>query len=71
MYEHECKIFNDEQLRPYGLARRAVRSYYNNECEILIVQGMPEGIGKSAYVHHGLADVQGFLNARAYGNLHT
>jgi hypothetical protein len=62
MFEHEGKTFQDELCRPYGLARRAVRNYYENECEIIIVTGMPEGIGKSAYVHHGLADVQGFLN---------
>jgi len=61
MFEHEGKLFHDENLRPYGLARRAIRNYFQNECEIVVVTGMPEGIGKSGYVNHGLADVQGFL----------
>jgi|GEM_PF-3120463 hypothetical protein len=62
MYDHEGKVFHDENLRPYGLTRRAIRNYYQNECEIVVVTGMPEGIGKSGYVNHGLADAQGFLD---------
>lgn len=61
MYEHEGQTFHDESLRPYGLGRRAIKNYYQNECEVLICTGMPEGIGKSGYVNHGLADATGFL----------
>jgi hypothetical protein len=38
-----------------------VRNYYQNECEILLVTGLPEGCGKSAYCNLGLADSMGFI----------
>ncbi len=61
---HRQKEFNDEPLRPYGGTKRAVTNYYGDECEIAIVSGMPEGIGKSAYVNHVLADVYGYQGCR-------
>lgn len=52
----------ETNLRPFAITRRMVRNYYNDECELAIVSGMPEGIGKSGYVNKALADVHGFLN---------
>jgi hypothetical protein len=60
MIHHRGKELNDNRLRPYGLARRAARNFRNDECEIVMVYGMPEGVGKSAYVNHALADVYGY-----------
>ncbi len=60
MIEHEGKLFDDSKLRPYGLSKRAIHNYYYNECEVAVVYGMPEGVGKSAYVNHSLADVYGY-----------
>jgi hypothetical protein len=41
----------------------------NNECEIVCVYGMPEGVGKSNYVSHCLADTQGFLKEKDWDKL--
>jgi len=60
MIEHGHKVYDDSVLRPYGFARRLVGNYYGDECEIFVVYGMPEGIGKSAYVNHVLADITGY-----------
>lgn len=62
MIEHEGKTFNDANIRPLELTRRAMRNFYNNECEVAVVTGMPEGVGKSVYITHSLADGQGYLN---------
>lgn len=61
MIEHEGKTFDDSNIRPLELTRRAMSNYYNNECEVAVVTGMPEGVGKSVYVTHALADCQGYL----------
>lgn len=60
MIEHEGKSFDDMRLRPYGFTKRLVGNYYADECEIFVVYGMPEGIGKSAYVSHAQADIEGY-----------
>lgn len=48
-------------LRPLGLTRRAMANYYNNECEVVVEYGMPEGIGKSAHANLALADMYGYM----------
>jgi len=57
---HRKKIFDTAILRPYGMTKRICGCYYGDECEIGIVSGMPEGIGKSGYVNHVLADTDGY-----------
>lgn len=64
MIDNEGRTFDDSVLKPYGFTRRLVGNYYANECEVFMVYGMPEGIGKSAYVNHTLADIQGFLKCK-------
>jgi len=54
------KEFDTAKLRPYGATRRICDRFYGDECEIAIVSGMPEGIGKTSYVHHVLADTYGY-----------
>lgn len=61
---HRKKEFDDAILRPYGATRRVCLSYYQDECEIAIVSGMPEGIGKSGYIHHVLADTYGYISCK-------
>lgn len=51
-------------MRPYELSKRAWKNIKNNECEIVIVYGMPEGVGKSYYIHHSVADVMGFYKEK-------
>lgn len=60
MIEHNGRNFDDSKFKPYSFSRRLARNYYEDECEIFLVYGMPEGIGKSAYVHHVLADIIGY-----------
>jgi len=55
---------DDSIFKPYSLSRRVASSFYQNECEVFVVHGMPEGIGKSAYVNHVLADLKGYQNCR-------
>ena len=69
MFQHEDKWFDDALIRPFELSRRAIRNYKNNECEIMVVTGMPEGIGKSNYINHSLADVLGFLDCKEWDKL--
>ena len=64
MIEHGGEVFDDTALRPYQLAKRAWKNMKNNECEIVIVHGMPEGCGKSQYVNHSIADVSGFYKCK-------
>ena len=64
MIEHEGRVFDDSNIRPYQLAKRAWSNLKNNECEIVMVYGMPEGVGKSYYVHHATADVLGFFKEK-------
>lgn len=64
MIQHEGRVFNDSDIRPYEFAKRAWKNIKNNECEIVIVYGMPEGVGKSYYVHHATADVMGFYKEK-------
>lgn len=64
LIEHNGKTFADSQIRPFEITRRAIKNYYQNECEIALVTGMPEGVGKSVYVTHSLADVQGYLKCK-------
>lgn len=64
MIEHNGKVFDDNKLRPYEFTKRLVKNYYADECEVFIVYGMPEGIGKSALVNHVLADVYGFQKCK-------
>lgn len=40
------------------LSRKLLTSYVNDECDIYLVYGMPEGIGKSSYVLKALAEVR-------------
>lgn len=54
----------NEPHRPFMLSRRIIQNFYNDECEVCIVYGMPEGIGKSAYVAHVNADVCGYRDSR-------
>ena len=61
---HRKKEFDTSKLRPYGATKRICQCYYGDECEIAIVSGMPEGIGKSGYVHHVLADTYGYISCR-------
>ena len=69
MIEHEGKQFDDTRFRPLEFSRRAARNLRNNECEMIVVFGMPMGIGKSAYVNHTLADVMGFLKEKDWNRL--
>ena len=64
MIEHEDSSFDDSVLRPYSLALHCASNFKNNECDIFTVSGMPEGIGKSGYVHHTLADVCGYYKCK-------
>jgi hypothetical protein len=57
---HSGKWFDDNQLRPYSFSKRIANNFYQDECEIFSVYGMPEGVGKSANVNHVLADLKGF-----------
>lgn len=69
MFQHEDKWFDDAKIRPFELTRRAIRNYKNNECEVMVVTGMPEGIGKSNYLNHALADTLGFLDCKDWEKL--
>lgn len=60
MLVHENRKYRDEKHRPYSFTKRILHNYYEDECEIFLVSGMPEGIGKSAYVSHVQADVYGY-----------
>lgn len=64
MIEHEGRQFDDSVLRPYLFSRRLLGNYYGNECEIFVVSGMPEGIGKTAYVAHVQADIKGYQGCK-------
>jgi hypothetical protein len=64
MIEREGHYYDDSILRPYSLTRRMVQNYKLNECEVICVYGMPEGIGKSAHVNHVLADISGFYKCK-------
>ncbi len=64
MIDHAGKSFNDAPLRPYGMTKRVVNNFYADECEVMIVSGMPEGVGKSAYVNHVFADAKGYQQCR-------
>ena len=64
MIEYEGRVFDDSVLRPYEFSRRLVGNYYANECEVFVVYGMPEGIGKSAYISHAQADLLGFQHCK-------
>ncbi len=52
--------FNDNRIRPYEFSRRIIHNWYQDECEIFTVYGMPEGVGKSACVNSVIADVKGW-----------
>jgi hypothetical protein len=41
-----------------------MQNYKMNECEIIVVYGMPEGVGKSAHVNHCLADIEGYRSCK-------
>lgn len=62
MIEHAGRTYNDNTDRPYELSRRAINNWRFNECEVAIVYGMPEGVGKSVYISHAMADINGWLN---------
>jgi len=62
MIEHEDRQFNDSILKPYLFSRRLLSNFYSDECEIFVVSGMPEGIGKTGYVCHVQADLKGYQN---------
>jgi len=62
MISHNSKTFDTSPLRPYQFTKRLIQNHFNDECEIFLVYGTPEGIGKSAYVSHVLADVHGYMN---------
>jgi len=62
MIEYKGRIFDDMSFKPYSLTRRIASNFYQDECEVFVVYGMPEGIGKSAYVNHVLADLKGYQN---------
>lgn len=40
-----------------------MQNFYNDECELCVVYGMPEGVGKTGYVTHVQADVLGYRKA--------
>lgn len=69
MIEHEGRYFNDMPSRPYELSRTMYKNFKNNQCEILVVSGMPEGIGKSAHVNHALADICGFKKEKSWDKI--
>lgn len=46
------------------MTQRICQAFYRDECEIAIVSGMSEGIGKSGYVHHVLADTYGYMKCK-------
>lgn len=58
--KHGNREFDDALLRPYQFSRKLAENFYGDECEIFVVYGMPEGIGKSAYCNHVLADLLGY-----------
>lgn len=64
MIVHEDRQLNTMPLRPLGLSRRVLRNFYQNECEVFVTYGMPEGIGKSAHTNLALADIQGYIRER-------
>lgn len=64
MIEHAGKSFDDSALKPYEFTRRLVKSHLSDECEVFLVYGSPEGIGKSALVSHVLADVHGYFKCK-------
>ena len=61
MIERDGKFFNDDVLRPYSISKHVISNFKLNQCDVMVVSGMPEGIGKSAYVNGALADMQGFF----------
>ena len=61
---HGQKKFDDAIQRPYGAIKRICNCYYGDKCEIAIVSGMPERIGKSGYIHHVLADTYGYISCK-------
>jgi len=60
MIDYRGRVFDDMVFKPYSLSRRVASNFYQDECEVLVVHGMPEGVGKSAYVNHVLADLKGY-----------
>ena len=62
MIQHEDRQLNTMPFRPLGLTRRVLRNFYNNECEVYVTYGMPEGIGKSAHTNLSLADIYGYMS---------
>jgi len=60
--EHRYKVYDDRKMRPYEFSRRLVKNFFNDEFEVFVVYGMPEGIGKTAYISHVQADVFGYFN---------
>lgn len=68
---HRQKEFDDAILRPYGMTKRIATAYYADECDLAIVSGMPEGIGKTSYIHHVLADTYGYVECHDQQFLNT
>ena len=64
MITHAGGSFDDSPLRPYRLSKRLVHNHYDDECEIFMVYGTPQGIGKTGYVNHVLADLHGYLKCK-------
>lgn len=60
LIDYGDRHFDDAKLRPYEFSRRIARNYYQNECEIFMVYGMPEGVGKTAFVSHVQSDLAGY-----------
>jgi len=64
MIIHNSRSYDDSPQKPYELTRRLVTNHIEDECEIFLVYGSPEGVGKSAYVHHVLADLHGYYKCK-------
>lgn len=62
MIEHVQTSFDDAPLKPYRFSKRLIRNHFADECEVFLVHGSPEGVGKTAYISHVLADVHGYLD---------
>lgn len=62
MIEHEGKQLDDYEIRPFSLAQRIAHNFKYNLCEIFVIYGMPEGIGKSSHANYSLADINGWYN---------
>jgi hypothetical protein len=61
---HAQRTYDDSILKPYRFTKRLIRNHFADECEIFLVYGTPQGIGKSALVSHVLADVHGYLQCK-------